>query len=327
MTNNFTTESIISSCLNEEFKNNNIKYLKYFKDKLQIHDGEILLKFHDHSIEIIKHKISNDNEWRLHSTLDLILNTIKEYNLQLNCYVIININDGVICGEKFTRLSTVGRHKDSTHVGIPDSLSWSYINNGTFKKILSEDINFSDKKDIIVFRGADTGKVRDNLLNQRVYFCNKYHDYDKLDAKITKLIGYNKDFLQSHNIQSINIISDPLSTQDQLKYKYILYIYGNSVSTDRLLWNLASNSITIQVEPLPCEYDYIWYHHFLLQQNLIPSLSENNFIEDFNNLLTNTNLSELKIKQQNFANILIDKKINIQYTKEVLVKYNTIYNS
>jgi hypothetical protein len=323
----YTKDNIIAVCIDEEFKNNNVKYIKYFLDKLTLHDGEILLKFENNSLQIVKHKISDDNKWRLSSTIDLILTTIHQYKLNLNCLAIININDGVPYGEKITRLSTVGRHKDSNHIGIPDSLSWSLINNGTFQRILDSDIDFSSKKDMIVFRGADTGKVRDNLLNQRVYFCNKYSDYSKLDSKITNLIGYSKEFLEASNINIDSIIGNQLSTNDQLKYKYILYIYGNSVSTDRLLWNLASNSITIQLEPLDFEYDYIWYHKFLLDNEIIPSLSENNFIENFDHFINNQDLENLKNRQKTFANLLIQKDINIEYTKEVLLKYNTLYNS
>lgn len=324
----FTNKEIIDTCINEEFRHNNIQYFRHLLPNAYLYDNEILIKIDHDGLHILKSKVDQPNQWRLDSTINLLISTIVEYGLKLNFHAIINLADGCPKNEMFTRLSTVGRHKDSNHIGIPDSLCWSYLQNNKLHSLLSQyDLNFNDKYESIVFRGADTGKIRASLLNQRLEFCNRYSMDTMIDAKITQLVGYNSDFLTETKIKTSDIIAAPLSIEEQLKHKYILYIYGNSVSTDRLLWNLASNSLLIILDPLPEEYDYIWYHKFLLDTDTVPSIPEENFKEKFIKLIQDKNrVNEYNIKQKALGQILLQPDIYKLYTKEVLIKYNQLYD-
>ena len=322
----FTNKKIIEYSIQEEFLRNNIKYARHVIKDSQIYDLEVLFEINGKNIQIHKHKVDEANAWRLQNTFDLIFKSIEKFNLDLNFFAIINLNDG--CGdEKISRITTVGRHKDSNHIGIPDSLSWKIVNNGGYELFLKEDIPFENKLDKIVFRGSDTGKPENNLSNQRLNFCNKYSNSELIDAKITQIVGQKESLMNELGFSLENIKGQPLSSSEQLKNKYLLYIYGNSVSTDRLIWNLASNSFVIQLEPKNENYDYIWYNKFIIENEILPSIKEENFIENFQNFIDQNDIFHINKKQKEFASLFFDKDIYLEYTKEVLIKYNQIFNS
>lgn len=326
----FTNKNIIDTCIEEEFRHHSINYVRHLKDKIYLHDNEILAKIDNEGIHIVKSKVDEANQWRLQSTIHLLISTIIEHDLKLNFYVVINLSDGCPYHEQYTRLSTVGRHKDSNHIGIPDSLSWSYLQKNTLKTTLKDhDIHFSEKRNKIVFRGADTGKLRTSFTNQRIDFCKKYHNDDVIDSKITQFVGYNNGLLQECGVDQNDIQGQQIPISEQLLYKYILYIYGNSVSTDRMLWNLACNSLLIELEPLPEEHDYIWYHGFLIQNNILVTIPEINFKETLIDYITNKreSLLDTNNKQKELGKILLQPDIYKEYTKNVLTKYNQIYNN
>ena len=320
----YTNKEIIDFSLIEEFSRNNIKYSRHIYKNQNLNDLEVLIEINGGKISIHKHKINKSNEWRLFSTLNLIQETINFYNLTLNLFCIINLNDGCP-NDKVTRLTTVGRHKDSNHIGIPDSLSWQMICNNSYKNILENDIAFEDKKNKIIFRGSDTGKLRDDLSNQRLKFCHDNYDNYFVDAKVTNFCCEDS-LLNELQIQKEKILSDRVSPSEQLKNKYLLYIYGHSVSTDRIIWNLASNSLVVQIEPKYEEYDYIWYNKFILDKGILPSIQEKDFNNNFNKFLQSNNIDEINSKQKAFGKLFLEKNIYLEYTKEVLIKYNEIYN-
>jgi len=322
----FTNSSIIEYCIEEEFKNNSIRYFRHLGQKAHIHDIEAMIELDKDGLHVIKHTVPQKDEWRFNSVINLILSTIKKFSLQLNCRFILNLNDGCPVEEKFTRISTFGRHINSNHISITDPASWSLLLSNKITNILEHDIDFDLKKDIVVFRGADTGKLRNNFLNQRISFSNNYKTSSLIDSKITFFAGHNTDLLSECGIDIKNISSNAMSSSEQLKNKYLLYMHGNSVSPERLLWTLFSNSLLLEIDPKKEEEDIIWFYKFLVDNNFIPRLSENSFLEDFDKLLKQDIIS-INEKQKNIAKKLLDPNLHIEYTKNLLLKYQEIYSS
>ena len=94
-----------------------------------------------------------------------------------------------------------------------------------------------------------------------------------------------------------------------------------------MMWQLASNSLLIQVKPKENEDDYIWYHSFLNSLGILPTFPEESFLDDFKEFEKREDIEALIKKQQYFASIILDRGFQMLYTKEALVKYNEIYNA
>jgi len=322
----FTNNSIIDYCIDEEFKNNSIKYFRHLGQKTHLHDIEALIEIDKDNLYVVKHTVPEKDEWRFNSVLNLIVSTIKKFSLQLNCRFVLNLNDGCPIEERFTRISTFGRHTDSNHISITDPASWALVSSNKTENLIKDDIDFLLKEDKIIFRGSDTGKLRNDFLNQRISFSNFHKKSSTVDSKITFFAGHNADLLKECGIDMKEISSDGMSTSEQLKYKYLLYMHGNSVSPERLLWILASNSLLLEVSPRKEEDDVVWFYQFLVENDFIPRLSENNFLEDFERLKQEDILS-INERQKHIAKILLDPNLHIEYTKNLLLKYQEIYSS
>jgi hypothetical protein len=325
----YTSKEAVDVCLENEFKKNTIQFNKsYLNNHGNIGELEMLIEIVGKDINIIDNKCTEGNEWKFQMFVNFLNLVVSTYNMDLNCKFIVCINDGVQLTDKYTKFSTFGRHKSSNHIGLPDPLVSGVLTfNQKIREHLDEDIDFSQKKDGIIFRGSDTSKQRDNLLNQRLMFCIDHKDSDYIDSKITFYAHYSDDMLKNHGIKKEDITSDRTSSGDQLKYKYIAYINGNTVSGDRMMWQLASNSLLIQVKPKENEDDYIWYHSLLNSLDILPTFEEETFLEDFKEFEKKEYIEGLIKKQQYFASIILDSGFQMLYTKEALEKYNQIYNA
>jgi len=325
----YTSKDAVDFCLENEFKNNSIKFNKTFLEK---HDNlkelELLIQIKGCEVEIINNICSEGNEWKFQMFVNFINLVLKTYKLDLDCKFIACINDGVLLTDKYTKFSTFGRHYSSNHIGLPDPLVCGVLTFGQkIREYLSDDIPFSEKKDSMIFRGSDTSKQRENLLNQRLDFCLKHQESDYIDSKITFFAHYSDDMLLSHNIDKDKITSERTSSKKQLEHKYIIYINGNTVSGDRMMWQMASNSLLVQVKPKEEENDYIWYHSFLNELDILPTFEEESFLEDFEKFKKENDVEEIIKKQQYFASIILDSGFQMLYTKEALEKYNELYNA
>lgn len=109
------------------------------------------------------------------------------------------------------------------------------------------DLSFDAKVNGSVFAGASTG--RGDSCNKRIRYCLAMNN-DNNYAKITNLCQGSLEYWQSiyPNITSI-LDSTFLDIKDQLKYKILINIDGNSLCYSRLYWQLASNSIPVYIEP------------------------------------------------------------------------------
>lgn len=162
-------------------------------------------------------------------------------------------------------------------IPIPTSDDWELITqkfftdickSGYYNKNLRE-TDWSKKKNTAVFRGSGTGCSLDIKENQRLHITwlnkkwknnNKYNENNKidgqpfLDAGIVrfskrnkmndKVLNYQeKEIMKYHDIELVNY----MQLSEQKKYKYWLYIEGNSAAY-RLGSMLTSNSLVLYVK-------------------------------------------------------------------------------
>lgn len=305
---------LINTCLENVFKNNSIEHLRCRGD-WPLSGCESIININGNEIKIIKAHESQDR-LRFNFVLSLLNAVIKNYDLRLNCNIILSLSDATGLNQKYTRL-TFSSDLNSNHILIPDPHLFQYIY--AKNEILRGDISFSDKYDKIIFCGSDTGAIDDDLLNQRVKFCNKSTEHEKIFAKITKFVHFNDEMLKDKSVK--NIYHDVVPIEEQLKYKFILDIDGNSSSWDRIAWVMASNSYLIHLKSDLCTVNN-WYHPYVLKEKILPVFTEQEVLDYKIEYCPKT-----KEKQKLFSSILLNQETQLEYTKNILEIYNRIYNS
>lgn len=233
----------------------------------------------------------------------------------LNFKFIVNLNDGPHSEESETRFF-FARPRNSPHICVPDSHLPRV--ESICRNLNQIDIALEDKTNKISFFGSDTGKRYENGICQRTKLCKMYQGHEDIIAKITNFVDGRNDDL---------IIHQYISIKDQLKYKYILNVNGNTTSWERLIWALSSNSICLFLKP-PVQQDEIsWYYHifdifrpfiYLDEFSIENFILGSDMLEDF--------LINLKKDQKILGESLASPLFHAVYYSNVLMNYNKIYN-
>ena len=308
-------EKLILEGLDFSFKNSNIKILKHFKKPI-LQQGCIHIELKNGQISILDYH-SDVHKIRLEAFFSILQLSIQ--NLDLNCRFILNTSDHESsCGFSILQFA---KSINSNHLVVPDPhLVIGYKN---YKPI--DKINFKDKKNSIVFRGADTGNYPNAQKNERIQICNILKNKNWADFKISKFTNYCSNSLNYFNIDLNNIYGSELNFEEQSKYKYIADIYGHTVAWDRNLWAMGLNSIILKIHYCSKDKFYLWYSKYMDDYNIVPNLQFEN-IENF--ILLESEQSKLSIlqKQLQFSNILNNYQTHVDYLRQFMITYNNIYN-
>lgn len=305
----FTSDELIDHCLESNFLNNSIKHLKHIHT-FHLVPNESVVSIQEKNINIIQQHKDQDN-LRLNFLIEILKYAVANID-NLNCKIIFNICDGARSTEKYTRLC-FSASSYSNHIQIPDPHIFKYFN-------FVDNISCEDKIEKIIFVGSDTGPLGQDLLNERIRFCKYTNKIKHIYAKISNFVHFNKNMLQDLDIDMESISSAYISIHDQLQYKYILNIYGNTASWDRIPWGMMSNSYLINLESDYNEHN--WYYPFIKKHQAIDSYK-------LYDLATNKRFynQEKKDLQKNIAKIILEQNTHLKYFIRTLITYNRIYNS
>jgi hypothetical protein len=105
---------------------------------------------------------------------------------------------------------------------------------GRITTVVVNDIGYISKKDLIIWRGATTGKLAD--VSSRFKFVQDFFEHPKVDAGFST-ICQNKDEFTKY-------LKPPVSLKEQLNHKFIVSLEGNDVASG-LKWQLCSNSVVM----------------------------------------------------------------------------------
>lgn len=245
--------------------------------------------------------------------LHLISEIINKESMLLDCRIILGPHDSIDKGDPKDRgISKVGFccPSDSPHLAIPDPHYLSYVANPII------DITpFEQKKDRVVFRGTD-GSM------DRVIFAARSAKKEFLDCKVSRFLSHNESSLLEEGININEVRGDWMNHQDQLKYKYILDMYGHSIGWDRPCWGLPSNSILILIPP-EGNRALTWYYPSIIEKNIIPEFS----MHDLLNTNSLEQYTQLLPEQQSFGKEILKPSTVYNFMKEFLLVYNAHYNS
>jgi hypothetical protein len=307
---------IIDVCINEIFKKNCINHLRK-KENWEPSPFEIYIEISGKNINVLK-KHPVQNERRIGFLLKLLELTLLHHNLYLNCKILFNLTDGIDENEYYTRIC-FSAALDSNHILMPDLHLFYHIQ--TIDQHLDGDSLFESKQDKIAFYGSDSGLIDESLLNQRVKFCSKAFGNDSVISKISNFVHFTEDMLEDLGVKKEEISAQPVSIKDQLDYKYILNIDGNTSSWDRILWAMSSNCYFIHLKSNKNK-SVNWYMPYVYKNNIMPILEEKEILEGkvFYD-------ADVKRKQKEFADSLLHQATQLEYFARLLTKYDQLYNS
>lgn len=304
--------NFIKYCLFNELDTRRINLVKDVSSiKLHKNEAHVILENSQLKIPRIHEDIDS---LRLNFFIQLTQQTIQLYKLHdLNFSFIVNLNDGPENEASETRFC-FARPRNSPHICIPDSHITRL--SSICETLPSWDIPFDEKADKMMFIGSDTGRKYPDGTVQRVNFCKRYQNSEQIVAKINNFIEQPFDPI---------IYSETESIRDQLKYKYLLNINGNTTSWERLIWIMKSNSFCVFLKPPAHQDEISWYYHCfdMLQPFIyVDELTVDNFMECAKTL--HPQISLLKDFQKSFGNMLGSLDSHVQYYAAVLSNYNEL---
>jgi len=307
-------ESFKTYCLLNEV---DVKRINLPKDpsKTELHKNEaqFLLSYDTLTLERCNPNIDNI---RLNFFVNFTSQVVNHFSLKnLNFRFVVNFNDGPENEATETRFC-FARPRKSPHICIPDSHLGRTVS--ICDSLKSIDKPFEEKLDKASFFGSDTGRKYKDGSVQRVNLCKKYKNSDKVIAKITNFVEQPFD---------ISIYHQPESIKDQLNYKYILNVNGNTTSWERLIWAMHSNSFCIFIKPPVHQDEISWYYHIFDLSQYFLTLDEDS-LENFLNWSENwkSEIQFFKEHQKKIANTLAKPDFHAHYYAQVLMAYNKIYN-
>jgi hypothetical protein len=141
------------------------------------------------------------------------------------------------------------------------------------------DTKWEQKYDMAVYRGALTGrnkadyKSTDLKFCEQVPRCNLVYQHGNSSIIDAKLVPYGKmKYPLSDPLNGIKMFGNPMSMDEMLKYKAIIMLEGNDVSSG-LKWALFSNSVVLTQTPTCTSWAMEellqpWVHYIPINDNL-----------------------------------------------------------
>lgn len=304
-------ENLIKDAIDLSLKKTNITPIKFFK-RFDLPPGSIVLEIKGNEISVAQNPEICDSN-RVNMAANLIKDSIS--GLDLNCKIILNSRDEHV---KFhLSMFEFASPEDSLNIRISDPHSIHYMGQN-----FVDTTPFLSKEDCLIFRGSDTGKLNEKLTNQRIEFCKNTANLKHIDSKISQFINHNKEAFDYMGYDFNSILGDYLDKEGHFKYKYILDMYGHTCAWDRNCWALGSNSILLHMKPNEVP-KLLWYYRYIQKEGIVPEFTEEDFISKKH---LNIDFKKINEKQKAFSKLLSNIDVHKEYCRELLIKYNDLYN-
>jgi hypothetical protein len=142
--------------------------------------------------------------------------------------------------------------------------------------MFEDKITWDKKESKAVFRGGTTGS-RNPKENKRIDICTwALQKPEVFDFKLTNIVQMDPVIVQQSIPQLGSIISQPITVQDQLKYKYIFCIDGNTCKFD--CWPYKTNSMVLKYE----SDEMLWYYPMMIDRFHFASVNKGNMDSTIN---------------------------------------------
>ena len=300
----------------------NAKYIKLYTEEdfnnSELENQNLYLKFTKNEIQASSQEYSRK---------ELYVNCLREkiyplLNLSKSMILKINLHDY----HEQEGILTFGSNTHSKSILIPDLYQ---IKN--YKHSLSlykeDNISFKNKKNKVIFGGSSTGNEFDLTKNERINTClwsikNKWakeHTILKITSIVQIPLPKLNEYLIYNRCRLNQIYSDNISISEQLQYKYILSIDGNTWSWDRPVCTMNSNSLLFKYE----SENTGWYYPFLKENINYVSVNQLNMENKYNFFENNSNQAlEIIRNSKKFVEEYCTSDAWIYYLKTLLEEIN-----
>lgn len=311
---------IIKYCAQKEksnFKHFDFKNIKTSK----LTQSEVHIKFCKDKIEVVRLPENGTDQIRLQFFLSCLQSLgSQDWDFEF----IVDLGDLIETFDPHAPRLCFSKRYSNYNIIIPDAhiIQASKVSSN----IKAIDTKFSEKLNKAIFAGSDTGLYRTAQENQRFQFCYNNRNSDLGDFYISQFAQIDKETLADFEHENFsNKFSSP---QEQIKYKYIFNIYGNTTCWDRLPWALSSNSLVLNLKPKLNQIDQMsWYYYYFDLLNPLVNVDEHNWEATVKYLNDNTDLAEsLNDRQKQLGNMLCDPNFHLNYLLNILDIYNQEYN-
>ena len=212
---------------------------------------------------------------------------------------------------------SLNKHADNQNILIPDY--YAMCNYG--KKLNINDKNiFESKMNQAIFIGSSTGSVNPRN-NERLKLCNKYVSNTDIKCYINNFCQMNNEDIQKVFPNYMRFKSANISIDEQLKYKYIITVDGNTCTWDRLPWILNSNSLCLKKK----SNNKCWYYDFLVNNEHFIEFNNDEEIEQIIKTVSIDNCKRITNNANKFVKNYLKKNFHEIYMAE-LIYYLTLNN-
>lgn len=258
---------------------------------------DIILHYSNKHINIKTSPFFNDgNNHRLSMIIPYIKNFISNHNPK-QFFTVIALGDTINANYDCPTLC-FSKNKKNNSILIPNIDFFSGVIYQVLKES-SKDKPYEQKKDGSIFAGSSTGPFKNNT---RILFGQKTLQTNNHKCIIHNLCQADRDNWLDEYPFVEKILGAPQSITNQLDYKIVTNIDGNTMCWSRLYWQINSNSIPVYVNK---NIDEIQFFDAFDMSGCYIETDLDNCIEVMNNIIDTYDIdiiNSINKSGQNFCN-------------------------
>ena len=202
------------------------------------------------------------------------------------------------------------RNAMDRNIMIPDFYAIINYNNRLEYKDAKK---FEQKRKEALFIGVSSGNLF-AMWNDRLRMCKKYKFHEKIHCYISDIIQLSEEELCKDHAGYKDYLHPAMSIEEQLDYKFLINIDGNTCAWDRLVWILNSNSVCLKKK----SDKKCWYYDLLENGKHYIEIDENSDIEKIMDSYSDEQCKEITKNANLFVKEYLQYETQTQYMSCVL---------
>eukprot|EP00698_Gefionella_okellyi_P004557 TRINITY_DN14177_c0_g1_i1.p1 TRINITY_DN14177_c0_g1~~TRINITY_DN14177_c0_g1_i1.p1 ORF type:complete len:389 (-),score=51.49 TRINITY_DN14177_c0_g1_i1:144-1310(-) len=192
------------------------------------------------------------DDYRLGSFRYMMYKILQKHQLP-NVDFVVNFGDGnVLLNEFDVPLFSFYNHEDYGDLVLPNPCAFHWIFQYGEVMSLNRQIEWESKRDQLVWRGTTTGGY---------YQPDNWRTFAR--SKLVMLTDESPDLIDAGFVgcsqcssPDVVPVSEQMNLEEQLQYKLLILVDGNTAPSSRSLWSYASNSAVLRQESPFGEFFY-----------------------------------------------------------------------
>lgn len=205
---------------------------------------DFLISARDNNFNIQSNQEPNNaQQYRLNTLLPYIANFIQSYQIP-NLDFILSVGDFLDKNYEIDiPILCLSKRKDVNGLLIPN-IDFFTNTMKNYLEVSANDIGYNEKLNQSIFIGSSTGEFNNNT---RMLFSEKCLGRENHRSYINNLCQNTEEAWTEKYPFIQKILHGPILIEDQLKYKLLVNIDGNTSCWSRLYWQMNSNSLPVYI--------------------------------------------------------------------------------